>query len=345
MSDFKTLTIAETAENLKKWAENGLSMLIISHRSPDGDTLGSAFAMKLIYEAMGGKAQCTCKSEGAQFLRFIYAGQDEITYTEGLEKEFDKVISIDVASVYQLGGIIADTDIIDMQIDHHELGEKYADNLIDGERSAAGELVYEIYEYLQKNGVIGEIPEAAMRMYAALSADTGSFKFSNTSGRTHEIAGKLVCEMKKAGIEHAQVGRILHDSFSLETLKARKMAIENLKTRQNGKLAYVVITNKCLEENGLTEESTGAIVDIPRSLETSLVGFALKQQSENEGEFRIQSRSNCDIDVAEICAKFGGGGHRKAAGGRVRANSADEAEKIVADVFEQYVKAYTEENK
>lgn len=345
MSDFKKLTVAEVAENLKNWANAGKSMMIISHRSPDGDTLGSGFALKIIYEAMGGCARCTCKSEGAPFLRFLYWNQEEIYYSEGLEKEFDKVISIDVASVSQLGGIITDTSVIDMQIDHHELGEVYADNLVDGKRSAAGEIVYDIYEYLQKNGEIGVIPEAAMRMYAAISADSGSFKFSNTTETTHTIAGKLIGEMKSAGIEHAHIGRILHDSFSIESLRARKMAIENLKTRLDGKLAYVVITNKILEENGLTEEHTGAIVDIPRSVDTALVAFALKQQGENENEYRIQSRSSCDIDVAAICANFGGGGHRKAAGGRFVAESPEIAEKNVADIFEKYVLTYIEENK
>ncbi len=345
MNDYKKLTVEEVAENLRSWAQAGKSMLIISHRSPDGDTLGSGFALKIIYEAMGGRAKCTCKSEGAHFLRFLYFEQDEIYYTEGLEKQFDKVISIDVASVSQLGGIISDVSVIDMQIDHHELGEVYADNLVDGVRSAAGEIVYDIYEYLQKKGYIGVIPQAAMRMYAAISADSGSFKFSNTTETTHAIAGKLIGEMKTAGIEHAQIGRILHDSFSVESLKARKMAIENLKTRLDGKLAYVVITNKCLEENGLTEEHTGAIVDIPRSVETALVAFAIKQQSENDKEYRIQSRSSCDIDVAAICAGFGGGGHRKAAGGRITAESPEAAEKAVADIFEKHVLAYIEENK
>lgn len=345
MSDFKKLGVAEVAENLREWASSGKSMMIISHRSPDGDTLGSGFALKIMYEAMGGTARCTCKSEGAPFLRFLYYGQEEIYYTEDLEKEFDKVISIDVASVSQLGGIIADTSVIDMQIDHHELGEVYADNLVDGKRSAAGEIVYDIYEYLQSKGYIGVIPQAALRMYAALSADSGSFKFSNTTETTHKIAGKLISEMKTEGIEHSQIGRILHDSFSIESLKARKMAIENLKTRLDGKIAYVVITNKSLEENGLTEEHTGAIVDIPRSVDTALVAFALKQHSENDTEYRIQSRSSCDIDVAAICANFGGGGHRKAAGGRIVAETPEMAEKIVAEMFEKYVLAYIEENK
>lgn len=345
MKMFKKLSVSEVSENLLAWAKDGLKMLIISHRSPDGDTLGSAFALKIIYDAMGGHAQCTCKSEGAPFLRFLYSGQDEIAYTEGLENDFDKIISVDVASISQLGGIFEDTDKIDMQIDHHEYGEIYADNLVDGDRSAAGEIAFDIYDYLKEKGAVNELPQAAMRIYAAISSDSGSFKFSNTTENTHQIAGKLLGEMGRAGIDHSQIGRILHDSFSVDSLKARRMAIENLKIACGGALAYVVITNKALDENGLTEDNTGSIVDIPRSVEGALVGFALKQQKENECEYRIQSRSNCDIDVAAICANFSGGGHKKAAGGRVEAESPEAAEKMVADIFAAAVNAYSEENK
>lgn len=338
----KELKLAEVAENLASWAKSEYKMLIISHRSPDGDTLGSAFALKLMYEAMGGCAYCTCQSEAAPFLRFLYSGQDEIEYTEGSECDYDKIISVDVASLSTLGELAHLADKIDMMIDHHEIGERFADYFVDGKRSAAGEIVFDIYEYLIEKGYITTIPEAAKRMYAAISSDSGSFKFSNTSERTHIIAGRLVSEMSAAGIEHAEVGRILHDSFSFDDLRARKLAIDNLKVICDGKLAYVMITNKTLEESGLTEDNTGSIVDIPRSLEGVLVAVAIKQKGENE--YRIQSRSNSGIDVAAICSTLGGGGHRKAAGARYICDSAEEAEKYITDIFAKAVYEYSEEN-
>ncbi len=341
---FNKLTIEDVANNLKTWAKDNKKLLIISHRSPDGDTLGSAFALKLIYENMGGYAQCTCKSEGAPFLRFIYCGQEFITYEEGLENNFDKLVSVDVAAPGQLGDLITIMDKIDMMIDHHERGEAFADNYVDGKASAAGEIIYKIYDKLLTDGDITSIPEACARIYAAISADTGSFKFSNVTPETHMIAAKMLSEMAQEGIDHSEIARILHDSYSEKDLKARKVAIDNLKVECNGKFAYVVLTNSILEKEELTDDNTGSVVDIPRSVDGVLVGISIKQNSERENEYRISARSNSDVDVAEICALFGGGGHKKAAGGRVEAESAEKAVEIITEPFRKAVMKHLEEN-
>ncbi len=344
MTSYNKLTIESTAETLKGWAKNGQKLLIISHRAPDGDTLGSAFALKLIYESLGGCAQCTCKSEGAPFLRFLYAGQDEIAYTEGMENNFDNLLAVDVASPGQLGDLIAIKDKVNMMIDHHERGEVFTDNYVDGNASATGEIVYKIYEYLINNGSIPSLPHACSRMYAAISSDTGSFKFSNVTAETHMIAAKLMEEMEKENIDHAEISRILHDSYSEKDLRARKVAIDNLKMECGGTFAYVVISNELLDREELSDDNTGSLVDIPRSVEGVLVGISIKQNREKEREYRISARSNSDIDVAEICAQFGGGGHKKAAGGRVEADSTEEAVNIITEAFRNAVMKHLEES-
>lgn len=341
---YNKLTISDIADNLKAWAEDGKKLLIISHRAPDGDTLGSAFALKLIYEAMGGSAQCTCKSEGTPHLRFLYAGQQEITYTEGLENSFDKLVSVDVASPVQLGDLIAIKDKINMMIDHHERGEVFADYYVDGSASAAGEIVYKIYDELLSRGAIGELPYACSRIYSAITSDTGSFKFSNVTPETHMIAAKMLSSMAKEGIDHSEIARVLHDSYTEKDLRARKVAIENLKVDCDGAFAYVVITKEMLEREDLTEDNTGALIDIPRSVEGVKVAVSIKQAADNENEFRVSSRSNCDIDVAEVCELFGGGGHKKAGGCRVEANSVKEAVSKITGAFKNAVKKHSEES-
>lgn len=340
---FNKITIGDIVENLKEWAKNNKKLMIISHRSPDGDTLGSAFALKLIYEALGGYAQCTCKSEGAPFLRFLYEGQNFITYEEGLEKDFDKIVSVDVAAPGQLGDLIAIKDKIDIMIDHHERGEVFADNYVDGKASAAGEIIYKIYQQLLDEGSIESLPKACARIYAAISADTGSFKFSNVTPETHMIAAKMLSEMAKEGIDHSEIARILHDSYSEKDLQARKVAIDNLKVECDGAFAYVVLTKDILDKEELTDDNTGSVVDIPRSVEGVLVGISIKQNLERENEYRISARSNSDVDVAEICALFGGGGHKKAAGGRIEAENAEEAVKIITEPFRNAVMKHLEE--
>ncbi len=341
---YNKLTISDIADNLKAWADDGKKLLIISHRAPDGDTLGSAFALKLIYEAMGGYAQCTCKSEGTPHLRFLYAGQQEITYTEGLENNFDKLVSVDVASPVQLGDLITIKDKINMMIDHHERGEVFADYYVEGNASAAGEIVYKIYDELLSRGAIGELPYACSRIYSAITSDTGSFKFSNVTPETHMIAAKMLSSMAKEGIDHSEIARVLHDSYTEKDLRARKVAIENLKVDCDGAFAYVVITKEMLEREDLTEDNTGALIDIPRSVEGVKVAVSIKQAADNENEFRVSSRSNCGIDVAEVCELFGGGGHKKAGGCRVEANSVKEAVSKITGAFKNAVMKHSEES-
>ncbi len=344
MMSYKPLKLDEVAENLRNWAEEDLDLMIISHRGPDGDTLGSAFALKLIYEEMGGYAEVTCKSEGAPYLRFLYSNQEEITYEDELELDFDRIITIDVASPSQLGDLYTLKDDIDMMIDHHARGEIFADYYVDGSASAAGEIVYKIYEYLKEKGAIGSIPQACSRMYAAISADTGSFKFSNTTPETHMIAAKLLMEMESEKIDHSEIARVLHDSYTEKDLLARKLAIENLKIECDGGFAYVVITNEMMKKDDLSDDNMGGLVDIPRSVEGVLVGISIKQSSDKEREFRISARSNSEIDVAAVCEKFGGGGHAKAAGGRIEADNCKTAVKIITEAFRAAVIKYQEAN-
>lgn len=344
MLTYNALTLDEVVSNLVEWAEDDLDLMIICHRGPDGDTLGSAFALKMMYEYMGGYAECACKSEGAPFLRFLYDDQEHIEYEEGMEADFDKIITVDVASPSQLGDLYLLRDYIDMMIDHHERGEVFADHYVDGKAAAAGEIVYKIYEKLLDMGKIDSIPAAASRIYAAISADTGSFKFSNTTPETHMIAAKLLAEMAKENIDHSEISRILHDSYTEKDLRARKLAIENLKVECDGGFAYVVITNDMMAKEDLTDDNMGGLVDIPRSVEGALVGISIKQSSDKEREFRISARSNSGVDVAAVCAQFGGGGHTKAAGGRVEADNCKTAVKIITDAFKKAVIKYQEEN-
>ncbi len=344
MQTYNPLTLEEVTKNLAQWAYDDLDLMIICHRGPDGDTLGSAFALKIMYEEMGGYAECVCKSEGAPYLRFLYDRQQEITYEEGMEKDFDRIITVDVASPSQLGDLYLLKDDIDMMIDHHERGEIFADYYVDGKAAAAGEIVYKIYEKLLECEKLYPIPDVCSRLYAAISADTGSFKFSNTTPETHMIAARLLEGMKEENIDHSEIARILHDSYTEKDLRARKLAIENLKIECDGGFAYVVITNDMMKKEDLTDDNMGGLVDIPRSVEGVLVGISIKQSTDKEREFRISARSNSGIDVASVCEQFGGGGHAKAAGGRVEAENCRAAVKIITEAFKKAVIKYQEEN-
>ena len=336
---YNALTAEDCAKKLKNLAKEGKKALIIAHRNPDGDAVGSAFALKMIYEALGGKAYTACAHEVPNYLKFMEMGENKLI-TE-IPEDYDTIITVDTAAPTQFGELEYLCDKVDFAIDHHASCTEYSDSYRDGTACAAGELIFKIYEILMAENAITEIPDAARLIYAAISADSGSFKYSNTTKNTHLTAARLVeiINSDESGINCAEIARLLHDSSTLADLKAKKLCIENLNLTEDGKIAYVCLEKEMFEKEGLTELDFGASVDIPRSIEGVMAAFVLKEgkfdEEENKTNYRISARSNCNINVADICAKFGGGGHKKAAGCTFKNTSIEDAEKALVEELEK----------
>ncbi|MBE6598259.1 MAG: bifunctional oligoribonuclease/PAP phosphatase NrnA [Ruminococcaceae bacterium] len=348
MNDFSAESVLETAYGttdiggICDLLERGKKVLILSHVNPDGDTVGSAFALKAIVTALGGEARCVCANEPARRLRFLYIDQEDCTYT-GDAAEYDLVLSIDVASPGQLGALDGLIPEIDLMIDHHGMGTPYATNYVDPTASAAGEIVFAIYSELKNRGKIGALPNAARRMYAAIVSDTGSFKFSNTTPLTHRIAAELVAEINGAddgGGDTADVCRSLFGQRTLKELIAQMIAIQNLRFYGDGALGAVLFTRDMLEEAGLTDDDIGNSVETPRGVEGVLVGISLRQSADDPCSFKVSSRANANIDVAAVCANFGGGGHVRAAGCTITADTPEEALETAVNAFLEVAEEY-----
>ncbi len=350
---YDTVTLEEAADSLDK-AEN---TLILTHVNPDGDCIGSAFALRDIILALGKEASVANPSVMPKRLKFLSlsAGED---YTDGADvphmsdtdeesvKKFDRIIAVDTASPIQLDKNAFLIPQIDLMIDHHGMGEPFASNYIDPTASAAGEIVYEMYAYLKKNGKIDSVPDAARKMYAAIVSDTGSFKFSNTTKKTHLIAAELVEEINNAddgGMDTAEVCRSLFGQRTLKELTAQMYAIQNLRFYNDGRLGAVMFTQDMLEESGLGEIDIGNIVDTSRSVEGVLVGISLRQLSEDRRLYKVSSRANAEIDCASVCASYGGGGHVRAAGCTIEADSPEEALEMMVNAFGEAVEKYISE--
>ncbi len=337
MNNYTPLSASKVALKLKKAAGDGKKLLIICHQNPDGDTVSSAFALKLMYDALCGmpRARCVCSSDGAPYLHHFYRGQDSIAYVPGEEKKFDMIISVDVAAPKQLGKLQFLEPKIEFMIDHHAMGEAFADYYTVPTASAAGELIWSVYENLMIDGLPAN-PDVCRLIYAAISADTGSFRYSNTTPDTMNIAANLLREINSAddgGEDTAEIARLLHENTTLSELKAQKLAIDNLKFADGGKLCYIIFTADMLEQNDLTELDIGGIVDLPRSIEGVEIGVTVKQNRIDRESFRISSRANGNADVSKVCAVFGGAGHVKAAGATMTAKSPGEAEKLIIEEF------------
>lgn len=345
MNNFKELTPKNVADLLVGMANEGKKLLILGHRNPDGDCVGSAYALRSIYNFLGGTAFCAFSGKMSDHIKFL-ADHEEITPEDIKIEDYDAICTVDVASPTQLGDNSHLADRVDFTVDHHESCVPFSDSYRDGNASAAGILIFRIFEELYKMGKIEEDANIYRKIYCAISADTGSFMFSNTDMQTHLIAAGLcsVINSEKSGDTTADLARRIHNSHSLSSLKAKKLCIENLQTAMDGKIAYILIENEDIRKNSLKDEDFGSAVDVPRSLEGTELAFVIKETSKTDEdgkkEYKISTRSNCRINVSSICEKFSGGGHAKAAGGTVYAENGENAKKAVLDAF---IEAYNEQ--
>lgn len=321
--EYRRLTLSETVEILTEKKDT----LILCHTRPDCDTIGSAFALKQLLEMQGMKSHCLCSNELPKRLQFLSFVQESLL-SENMPDDFspERIIAVDTASPAQLGSL-ADEYIgrIDLMIDHHGKGEQYADGYIVPDISATGELVFDISREMLCRGAIDSIDGSIDAcIYAAISSDTGCFKYSSVSPKTHIVAAELL----RGGIDAAEINRRLFDSKPFIQMRAEQIGAENLKLYCGGKIAIIEFPYELKKANGIEDEYMETLIDVARGIEGVEVAAAIRQPTE-KGVFRCSMRSNSDVDVSKICSSFGGGGHVKAAGCTIEAESASKAAEMI----------------
>ncbi len=334
--------MARTPE-YKKWSLDEVcrelsepkATLILFHVRPDGDAVGSAFALKLLLEAAGSRCFCMCANEVPQRLSFISEGIQESALESAMPADFApaRVLTVDTAAATQLGdlyGIYG--DMIDLAIDHHVKGDPYADTFMVESAAAAGEIVFDISREFLARGIIKELPEKLdFCLYAAISSDTGCFKYSNVTPKTHIRSAELM----KSGVDTAKINQLLFDSKSMEVLAVEKAGLETLKLFHRRKIAVVFFTYDMKQKLGVLEEHLETLIDVARSVEGVEVAVAIRQPTK-EKSFRVSTRSAGNVDVSVICTHFGGGGHVRASGCTVVADSITHvADLVVAEIEKQ----------
>ena len=307
--------------------------LIVFHARPDADAIGSAFALRELLNSMGIPAVCACADEIPERLRFLTDGvQGSVLLDDDMALDHERVITVDSAAPEQLGTLFARLHRdIELMIDHHEVGMPYADYYIDSGAAATGEILYRLARMLEERGRIAQIPHRALRaIYAAISSDTGGFRYANVTPDTFRIAAELL----EAGVEGDEIARLLYDSKSLKQVRAEGEAARRLSVHEKGRIASVTFPYSSKYSLGLSDEHLETIIDIPRSISGVEVAIAVKQPTQ-ENVFRASLRSVGDVDVSAVCAKFGGGGHKRAAGCPLKADGIDDAEKMLLQAVKE----------
>ena len=300
---------------------------ILLHAHPDADAIGSAFALAAFLQNAGSPAYCLCADEIPERLRFLTDGLQESILPDSLPSEFEaaRFISVDTASPSQLGALYeCYGDRVEMMIDHHGTGTPYADHLIQPDAAACGEIILDL---IMASG--REMPAvSATLLYAAISSDTGGFRYSNTTKDTHLRTATLL----QYGVDVAEISHRLFGIKSMAEFRAEHLGFEKLHLYDGGRIGICTITYEDKQFNRLRDEHLSTVVDMVRSVAGVEIAVAIRQPTE-EMKFRVSTRANIDFDVAAVCATFGGGGHRRAAGATVIAKDAEEAERLVLNAI------------
>ena len=274
--------------------------LILTHSMPDGDTLGSAYALCAGLLKLGKKAKVVCADPiPARYGYFT----DSVEFPEFEPKT---VISVDVADIKLMGalGVKYENEIV-LAIDHHASHREFAENLfLDATAAACAECIYDIL-----NAFRISLDDAMVQaLYTGISTDTGCFKFSNTTPKTHVIAAELMAY----GIDFSEINRVMFDTKSKSRMEIEKMALGNVRLLYRDRVAIIAVTNKMLRDSGCSDSDLDGITAIPRSIEGVQIGVTMRQKAPKV--WKISMRSYPPYDVAAICAKMNGGGHKYAAG-------------------------------
>ncbi len=319
-------------EELCSLLETPASTLILFHRNPDGDAVGSAFALCRVLRELGSRAFCVCADEIPSRLRFLAHGVQDSVLPDAVPEDFtiERVIAVDVASPAQLGSLWEVFEgRVDVMIDHHENGTPFADYYTIPEAAATGEILFDIVKTLAQEEKITITDALCEDLYAAISSDTGCFRFSNVTPETHARAAELLA----SGIDTASINHRLFEVRTMEQLRAEAAGISNLHTFADGRIAVILFPYALKAALGLRDEHLDTLVEVARSLAGAQIAVTIKQPS-TEAVFRVSTRAECDYNVAELCALFGGGGHAKAAGCTVNAANIEEAMQKIVDAID-----------
>lgn len=315
-AECKLLSLRKTARFLKK-RDN---FIILTHASPDGDTLGSAYALYYGLKEIGKVAAVICPDVIPKKYGYFARTTDHVL------KENSTVIAVDVADANLLGALKEEFgSIVDLNIDHHVSNMRFAKNLyLDADASSTAEIIFELLLAMKVN--INDI--TARAIYTGIATDTGCFKYSNVNAKTHLIASMLY----EYELDAAEINRIMFDTKSHALLELERQVLETAEFHFDNKCMLLCVTAEMQEKTGCSGTELEGIAVISRSVEGVEAGITMKQIGGDE--FKVSLRTFPPLDASAICKMLGGGGHKGAAGATVK-GSIDEVKTAVLDAVKQ----------
>jgi bifunctional oligoribonuclease and PAP phosphatase NrnA len=312
--------------------ENKQIFAITTHVRPDGDGIGSSLGLCWLLRSLGKNAEVIVRDPIPSSYETL-PGADEIRTVSEIDKVYDAVFVIECSDVTR-PGIKNLENQFTVNIDHHATSEHFGTiNWIDATASAVGEMIYNLCKAIGGR-VTKEIAEC---LYMALVTDTGSFHFSNTTERTLKVASELV----KAGVKPAEISEMVYNNYPWSRIELMRQVLDTVKRDQTGRVAWMRHTLEMTQKAGAVDGDSNGFVNIPLAAREVEAVVYMRETFPNI--YRVSLRSKDGINVARVAEKFGGGGHRNAAGCRVEGDWDYWEQKIVAAMIEA-VKGYHEES-
>lgn len=313
--------------------ENDL-FLILTHVSPDGDSIGSLIALREVLRGQGKECCALFPGDMPPEYRFLLGGED-LLRTLPSNQTWDAVVVLDVPSISRLPLSLNRQmppcrELINM--DHHETNDiRGSINWVDPSASSVGEMLTHLLEHARY-----PIPPAvATALYTAMVTDTGSFRFPNTSASCLEAAARLL----SYGANAAHVAEHVYGSHSLQKFRLLGLALGTLRTCLSGNAATMWVTSEMLEKAGASAVEADGFINFPRNIKGVEVAILFKEEGP-PGEVKVSLRSRRkDVLVSRVAERFQGGGHPTAAGCTLSGSAETVQERILKATAEELERA------
>ncbi|MDW7650591.1 MAG: bifunctional oligoribonuclease/PAP phosphatase NrnA [Bacillota bacterium] len=280
------------------------AVLLTAHIMPDGDSIGSILGLGLPLRKAGYRVTMFSADEVPARYRFLAGAEDIITgsFPQG---DYDCIVALDCSDHLRIRPVwerVSEYFLIN--IDHHPTNQKYGQmNLVDPRAAATGEIVFDL---LAKMGLPVDTDTAAA-LYVAISTDTGSFKYENTTPKTHRV----VADLLHAGVKLAEITPRVFDMRTRTAVCALREALASLQFSEDGKIAWITLGSEEMGRCGAKDEDLDGVVNYAKNIEGVEVGILLREKDDGTVKVGLRSRS---VDVAKVAESLGGGGHVRAAG-------------------------------
>jgi phosphoesterase RecJ-like protein len=300
------------------------TICVVGHIRPDGDCIGSELGLALALKAQGKDVTCWNQDAVPDKLRFL--DPDKVVTTPKRGRSFDLVIATDAASYERLGTIgpcIEDRKFL-INIDHHESNTLYGDlNWISPKEPSTGELIYRLLQAAEWPIT----PQISNCLFTAVSTDTGSFQYPSTQPETYQVAGELV----KSGADLAKICDEVYQSFPLARVRLLRHVYNKFRLTDDNQIAYFWLKQKDFVRTGSEPDDAEGLIDHIRAIDPVIVACVFEEVGPDMTRISLRSKSLL-VNVSDVAALFGGGGHPAAAGARIAGTPLSVQRKVVAAV-------------